>query len=178
MWFEVDALALKHANRVSLSQFSPRVGDGNRRRKTLTKEGGVKMLCKMSGNKAGVLSAVTLAIGVAAFSLAAEAGGGGGWYTKAQASKGQGYYNTFCAQCHRPDLSGAMGPELKGKQFLSDWKTGEDLYTFSKTKMPVTNPGSVAHKYMIPIVAFILSENGLPGGTELTMGNLDRPLKP
>jgi S-disulfanyl-L-cysteine oxidoreductase SoxD len=178
MWFEVDALALKLANRVSLSQFSPRVGDGNRRRKTSTKEGGVKMLCKMSGNKAGVLSAVTLAVGIATFSLAAEAGGGGGWYTEAQASKGQGYFNTFCAQCHRPDLSGAMGPTLKGNQFLEGYKTGEDLYRYSKDKMPVTNPGSVPDKYMLPIVAFILSENGLPGGTELTMDNLNRPLKP
>jgi mono/diheme cytochrome c family protein len=163
---------------VSLSQFCPRVGDGNRRRKPLTKEGGIKMWCNMSGNKAGVLSAVTLAIGVAAFSLAAEAGGGGGWYSKAQASKGQGLFNTFCAQCHRPDLSGAMGPALKGNQFLGRFKTGEELYTYASTKMPITNPGSVPDKYMIPIVAFILSENGLPGGAPLTKGNLDRPLKP
>ncbi len=136
------------------------------------------MLCKRSCTKADILSAITLAISVAAFSLTAQAGGGGGWYTKAQATQGQGYYNTFCAQCHRPELTGAMGPALKGKQFLSTWKTGEDLYQFASTKMPATNPGSVPDKYMIPIIAYILSENGLPSGEPLTKGNLDRPLKP
>ena len=41
-----------------------------------------------------------------------------GWYTVAQANRGHQLYNNYCAECHMPDLTGAMGPALKGKRFL------------------------------------------------------------
>jgi hypothetical protein len=43
--------------------------------------------------------------------------------------------------------------------------------------MPPTSPGSTPEADLIKIMAFIFSENGLPGGTELTQGNLNRPLQ-
>lgn len=135
------------------------------------------MLYKVSCNRPSPLSWAMLAAGVATLSLTAAAESDG-WYTKAQAKEGESLYNTYCAQCHRTDLTGAMGPPLKGEQFLSKWETGAEFYNFTDKTMPPTNPGSVPKDDLIKIMAFMFSENGLPGGAELTEGNLDRPLKP
>lgn len=135
------------------------------------------MLNKMSCHKSRALSMVALAVGVAAISLAAKAASDG-WYTKAQAGEGGTLYNTYCAQCHRTDLTGAQGPALKGEEFLSRYKTGAELYNYTNKAMPPTSPGSVPKDDLIKIMAFMFSENGLPAGAELTEGNLDRPLQP
>ena len=67
-----------------------------------------------------------------------------GWYTAAQANRGHQLFNNYCAQCHMPDLTGAMGPALKGQQFLSAWgtRTLGDLLLFEHQNMPANNPGS------------------------------------
>jgi S-disulfanyl-L-cysteine oxidoreductase SoxD len=135
------------------------------------------MLCKRSRSKSSILSRVVLTVGIATLPLAVAAESDG-WYTKAQAEEGQVLYNTYCAQCHRTDLSGAMGPPLKGEGFLSRYKTGAKLYSYAYKSMPPTNPGSVPEGHFNKIMAFILSENGLPAGAPLTPENLDRPLKP
>jgi mono/diheme cytochrome c family protein len=134
------------------------------------------MLRKVFCDASNSLSWVILAVGVA-FSLDAAAESGG-WYDKAQAEEGEGLYNTYCAQCHGPDLEGALGSPLKGEKFLSKWKTGAELYELTDKTMPPTSPGSVPKADLIKIMAFIFSENGLPGGAPLSQGNLDRPLKP
>lgn len=135
------------------------------------------MLCKTFHNRSSILSRVVLTVGAATLPLAVAAESDG-WYTKAQAKEGKSLYNTYCAQCHRTDLSGAMGPPLKGEKFLSRWETGAELYHYTYTKMPPTNPGAVPKDHFDKIMAFMLSENGLPAGAPLTDGNLDRPLKP
>ncbi|MGH8503487.1 MAG: c-type cytochrome [Gammaproteobacteria bacterium] len=135
------------------------------------------MMNKMPCHMSSVLPVVALAISAAAVSLTAKAESDG-WYTEAQAEEGGTLYNTYCAQCHRTDLSGAQGPALTGEKFLSRYKTGAQLYDYTNKTMPPTNPGSVPGDDLIRIMAFILSENGLPAGAELTEGNLDRPLKP
>jgi S-disulfanyl-L-cysteine oxidoreductase SoxD len=38
-----------------------------------------------------------------------------GWYTTDQASKGEILFNDHCAECHRPDLTGAMRSCRNGK---------------------------------------------------------------
>jgi S-disulfanyl-L-cysteine oxidoreductase SoxD len=135
------------------------------------------MSCTMFYGPSKFLSRFVFTVGVASLSLSAVAQSDG-WYTKAQAEEGETLYNTYCATCHRTDLTGAQGPKLKGEAFLSRYKTGAELYSYTQKTMPPTNPGSVPEDDLIKIMAFILSENGLLGGAELTQDNLDRPLQP
>jgi len=94
----------------------------------------------------------------------------GALFTAQQAEKGKIVFNNHCAECHRPDLTGAMGPALTGPTFHKTWngKTVQDLFNFEHKKMPATNPGSVPLKQDWLITSFILEKNGLkPGNTEL-----------
>ena len=90
-----------------------------------------------------------------------------GWYTPDQAARGHITFNSFCAECHRPDLRGAMGPALVGDAFLRTWANRPlgDLFTFEHTKMPANNPGSVPEDKLWIITAYILQKNGLPSGS-------------
>lgn len=89
-----------------------------------------------------------------------------GWYTSAQATSGEQLFNNYCAECHRPDLTGADGPALKGAAFLKTFggQPLSDLYGVEHTTMPAVNPGSLPDTTLMPITAFILSKNGLPSG--------------
>ncbi len=91
-------------------------------------------------------------------------------FTAQQAEQGKLAFNNHCAECHRPDLTGAMGPALIGPAFHKTWngKTVKDLFNFEHQKMPATNPGSVPKKQDWLITSFILEKNGLkPGNTQL-----------
>ena len=95
------------------------------------------------------------------------ADGGDGWYTPDQAAHGHITFNSFCAECHRPDLRGALGPALVGDAFLATWANRPlgDLFTFEHTKMPANNPGSVPEDKLWIITAYILQKNGFPSGS-------------
>jgi mono/diheme cytochrome c family protein len=97
-----------------------------------------------------------------------------GWYTQAQAQRGQQYFNNYCAECHRPDLTGAQGPALVGDAFLKQWgnKPVADLFNFEHTNMPATSPGSLPDDTMWSITAFILLKNGFGAGS----ASLGQPL--
>jgi mono/diheme cytochrome c family protein len=107
---------------------------------------------------------------------------GGGWYTAKQADRGHLLYNTYCGECHRPELTGAMGPALIGKPFLDKWsqKTLGDLYSFEHNAMPANNPGSVPQDKLVAITAYILAKNGFPSGAQALAPDvgMDRKLKP
>ena len=67
------------------------------------------------------------------------------WFQQAQAEQGHQLFNNYCAECHGPDLSGALGPALKGSAFLNKW-TGKPLsalYHFEHTTMPALAPDSL-----------------------------------
>ena len=89
-----------------------------------------------------------------------------GWFTADQAQHGHITFNSFCAECHRPDLTGALGPALVGPVFLATWtnKPLMDLYTFEHTKMPANNPGAVPEDKLWSITAYILQKNGFAAG--------------
>jgi mono/diheme cytochrome c family protein len=89
-----------------------------------------------------------------------------GWYTEAQAAQGHQLFNNLCAQCHRPDLTGALGPALRGQAFLQHWANQPlgDLFDFEHANMPAVNPGSVPDAQMWTITAYILQRNGFPAG--------------
>jgi S-disulfanyl-L-cysteine oxidoreductase SoxD len=90
-----------------------------------------------------------------------------GWFTQAQAAQGHQLFNNQCAECHRPDLTGAAGPALVGPTFLAKWgnKPLSDLYSFEHKNMPANNPGSVPRDQLVAITAYILQKNGFPAGT-------------
>jgi mono/diheme cytochrome c family protein len=99
--------------------------------------------------------------------LAADTGASGGWYTPDQAAHGHITFNSYCAQCHRPDLKGALGPALVGDAFLNQWinKPLGDLFQFEHSNMPANNPGSVPDNKMWDITAYILQKNGFSAGS-------------
>jgi S-disulfanyl-L-cysteine oxidoreductase SoxD len=90
-----------------------------------------------------------------------------GWFQQAQAEQGNQFFNNYCAECHRPDLTGALGPALKGSAFLNKW-TGKPLsalYHFEHTNMPANAPNSLPDADYILITAFILQQNGYAAGS-------------
>ncbi|MFM9860835.1 c-type cytochrome [Pseudoxanthobacter sp. M-2] len=113
------------------------------------------------------LTAIGLAGGLAASAQdAGTAAPRDGWFTAAQATSGQQLFNNYCAECHRPDLTGADGPALKGPAFLKTFggQPLSDLYGVEHTTMPAVNPGSLPASTLLPITAFILQQNGFPAG--------------
>ena len=119
-----------------------------------------------------------LGIGIAV-SLGVRAADDKGWYTADQATRGHPAYNSYCAQCHGPQLTGAMGPPLVGDEFINKWahKPLIELFNYEQSKMPPTNPGSVPEDKMWLITAYILQKNGFPAGsTPLNAQTAARPL--
>ncbi len=114
----------------------------------------------------GIVFSMLVCAGIAA-SGSARAAAQDGWYTTDQATSGHQLFNNYCAQCHRPDLTGAAGPALVGDAFLKQWsnKPLSALFSFEHSKMPATNPGSVPDDVMWNITAYILQKNGLPAGS-------------
>jgi alcohol dehydrogenase (cytochrome c) len=92
-------------------------------------------------------------------------------YTVEQAAAGRAAYQTNCASCHAPDLSGREGPQLAGATFMSQWgdKTAGDLIGFMRASMPPGAGGSLSDQTYINLAAFLLDANGArPGDRTLT----------
>ncbi len=150
----------------------PLAAEARRRRRAL----GEAVIVRQArgGTRAAAALALTLAATALAGGLAASAQdaattaapNGSGWFTAAQATSGQQLFNNYCAECHRPDLTGADGPALKGAAFLKAFggQPLSDLYGVEHTTMPAVNPGSLPATTLLPITAFILQQNGLPAG--------------
>jgi alcohol dehydrogenase (cytochrome c) len=94
-----------------------------------------------------------------------------GPYTAAQASAGRAAYQTNCASCHAPDLSGREGPQLAGANFMRQWgdKTAGELVGFVRAAMPPGAGGSLPDQTYANVTAFILDANSArPGERALT----------
>ena len=92
-----------------------------------------------------------------------------GVYTAAQAERGHVAYESYCVQCHEGLEND--GPDLTNKAFLDRWRedTLEPLFTFIKTTMPGTAPGSLDERVYADLIAFMLEAQDLPAGNrELT----------
>ncbi len=83
-------------------------------------------------------------------------------YTAEQASAGRAAYQSNCAACHAPDLSGREGPQLAGANFMGQWgdKTAGDLIGFMRATMPPGATGSLPDRTYVNLAAFILDANG------------------
>lgn len=110
-------------------------------------------------------------VGCALLAGAAPVAAATGPFTKAQAEDGQVKFNNNCAQCHRPNLKGALGPSLIDDRFKGHFagKPVADLRGFIYNNMPQNAPKSLSDDLLDPIVAWILFKNGVqPGDTPLT----------
>jgi alcohol dehydrogenase (cytochrome c) len=86
-----------------------------------------------------------------------------GPFTEAEAQAGQAAYAQNCALCH----DSGEAPPLSGAGFLNVWggRTTKDLFARIKDTMPVDNPGSLSTETVMPIVAYLLKNNGATAGT-------------
>src|SRR5882757_11061337 len=86
-------------------------------------------------------------------------------FTSAQAGSGQAAYARFCARCHGSNLDdGEFGPPLRGKVFVDRWggRSLADLDTLIENTMPADSPGSLSDRTYTELIAFLLSQVGVP----------------
>lgn len=91
-------------------------------------------------------------------------------YTEAQAKAGETAYMQNCSGCHGDKLNNGMGdgaPALVGPVFVAAWgkRPLDELYTFTKSTMPLSAPRSLSSATYARIIAFLLSRNGVAAGT-------------
>lgn len=94
-----------------------------------------------------------------------------GLFSAAQARRGQAAYETACAECHMPDLSGReYAGTLAGFGFQLKWQDGSVAELYGRVRsMPLGRPGSLTQQQYVDIVAYILEKNAYPSGDhELT----------
>lgn len=118
-----------------------------------------------------LVAAVMAACGVMVVSQGRAQQRAAGPYTAGQAASGRAAYQTNCAACHAPDLSGREGPQLAGANFMSQWgdKTAGDLIGFMRATMPPGTGGSLPDQTYVDLAAFILDANSArPGDQTLT----------
>src|SRR5262245_8791476 len=88
-------------------------------------------------------------------------------YIAAQAAEGLAVYQTNCASCHLPDLTGRNeAPQLAGANFMNAWgsRTTTELVRYIQATMPPSNPGGLSDEMYTNIVGFFLQANGAPAG--------------
>ena len=93
-----------------------------------------------------------------------------GPYTADQVTTGRAAYQTNCASCHAPDLSGREGPQLAGANFFVQWgdRTVGELTSFMQSTMPLGGATLPANTYS-DLAAFILDANSArPGDRRLS----------
>lgn len=89
-----------------------------------------------------------------------------GIFTAAQADRGAKSV-ARCQGCHGPQLAGTdRAPALKGNGFLANWEDGSVNRLFVKIRdtMPPSNTDSLSPDTKLDVLAYLLRENGFPGG--------------
>ena len=88
-------------------------------------------------------------------------------YTREQAALGQQVYATHCAACHGENLDdGRFALPLRGTPFIRQWasRSVDELFDYTRTKMPPTAPGSLGDARYAQALAYLLQQNRLPAG--------------
>jgi mono/diheme cytochrome c family protein len=121
-------------------------------------------------SKHTIVSFAATAVGVAAISMAAFAGGKStkdGAFTAEQAERGKAVYEKSCGNCHQADFYRERLTRFAGKP------VGE-LFEVVSTTMPADNVGGLLTSEYLDTLAYIFSITGSPAGTEeLTSDNMD-----
>jgi mono/diheme cytochrome c family protein len=105
-----------------------------------------------------------------------------GIYTSEQAARGKPRFEASCSRCHNNELVGSeRGPSLKGNGFWNKYENDSlgSLFTLIRDTMPRDGgAGVVSDEVKVDILAYILSRNDIPAGTEeLTLGNALESIK-
>jgi len=134
------------SRRISRCQFL-----GNAGRGLITRRITIECTTEVSLNQKHLLATVATAIVVAlpAHSQSRAV------YTASQAAEGFAQYQTNCASCHLPDLSGRNeAPQLAGGNFMNTWgpRTTTDLIRYIQSAMPPSNPGGLSEEICSNIV--------------------------
>lgn len=111
------------------------------------------------------VSAVALAF---AFSLWAQKSPIPIEFTAQQAAQGKTAYDRSCAQCHGKQLDdGQFGTPLRGSAFMQSWggRSVEELFTYTYSRMPPAEPGTLSARICAQITAYMLQANGVTAGT-------------
>lgn len=90
-------------------------------------------------------------------------------FTTAQSAAGQAIYQTHCAACHLPNLSGRNeAPQLAGGNFINTWgrRSTRDLLVNMQATMPPSNRGGLGEDAYLQLAAFILEANGARPGPQ------------
>jgi mono/diheme cytochrome c family protein len=91
-----------------------------------------------------------------------------GFYSEAQAARGQALFDEHCPACHGAQLQGAAAVALTGPTFQAHWADGQhtvdDLFYIVRTQMPYTEPGKLSRQQYIDIIAYVLKVNSFPAG--------------
>ena len=85
--------------------------------------------------------------------------------------RGERDYGRSCERCHGVDLTGdptTEVPALQSAPFIEQWqgKTLKDLFDVIKRSMPADEPDSLTTRAYVDIVAYLLSANHFPGGSQ------------
>ena len=81
-----------------------------------------------------------------------------GFFTAAQASRGERRFNQLCTDCHRT-------VEITRSWFSGTvHQTAGDLFTVMSMTMPDSNPGGLSPEQYADILAFLLRMNNYPEG--------------
>jgi len=92
-----------------------------------------------------------------------------GVFTSAQAARGKAPFERSCARCHNVELAGSQrGPALKGNVFWSKYENDSlgALYGYVRDNMPQDGPSLVEDAVKADILAYIMSMNGMPAGSD------------
>ncbi len=88
-------------------------------------------------------------------------------FTEQQAELGKALYDRQCAECHHMSLRGSgHGSELAGPNFRLRWEQSSvaDLLSYTRQRMPPTQPDSLSTDNYEALLAHILKTNGAVGG--------------
>jgi mono/diheme cytochrome c family protein len=90
-------------------------------------------------------------------------------FTSAQVARGRIVYDSHCSGCHTVSGQAQQAPvELAGREFLSRWRSVNDLYGKVTMTMPADRVLSLTEQQALDVVAYVLARSGLKtGATEL-----------
>ncbi len=93
---------------------------------------------------------------------------GTAWFSGAQTDSGRIEYAQSCSVCHGTTLQNGGAPALAGRSFYQRWngRSLETFYSYVQQNMPLGKGGTLTGQQYADLVAFVLSRNGLPSGTE------------
>lgn len=122
-----------------------------------------------------VVAALALAASVASAQLRTD---WDGVFTAAQATRGGALYAERCANCHGTDLGGdgnGVTPPLLGPEFSANWDGLSLARLLERVRFDSAQPPAqpLALRQQVDVLAFLLSANGKPPGSDEIPANQD-----